>query len=96
MRGVKVDDNELGRFLEAEGRLVRLGGGHAVAPAHYARARDTLIAECEREGTSLARFRDLLGISRRPAQLLLERFDTDGITRRVGDERILRRSTLPS
>ena len=97
VRGVKVDDDELGRFLEAEGRLVRLGGGHAVAPAHYARARDTLIAECEREGhITLARFRDLLGISRRPAQLLLERFDTDGITRRVGDERILRRSTLPS
>ncbi len=95
-QGVKVEDDELGRFLEAEGRLVRLGGGHAVAPAHYARARDTLIAECEREGhITLARFRDLLGISRRPAQLLLERFDTDGITRRVGDERILRRSALP-
>jgi selenocysteine-specific elongation factor len=96
VQGVKVEDVELGRFLEAEGRLVRLGGGHAVAPAHYARARDTLIAECEREGRiTLARFRDLLGISRRPAQLLLERFDTDGITRRVGDERILRRSALP-
>ena len=95
-RGVKLEDDELGRFLEAEGRLVRLGGDHAVAPAHYAHARDTLIAECEREGRiTLARFRDLLGISRRPAQLLLERFDTDGITRRVGDERILRRSASP-
>ncbi len=95
-QGVKVEDDELGRFLEAEGRLVRLGGAHAVAPDHYARARDTLIAECEREGRiTLARFRDLLGISRRPAQLLLERFDSDGITRRVGDERVLRRSALP-
>ena len=97
VRGVKIEDAELGRFLEAEGRLVRLGGGHAVAPAHYARARDTLIAECEREGhITLARFRDLLGISRRLAQLLLERFDTDGITRRVGDERVLRRSASSS
>jgi len=95
-QGLKVEDDELARFMEAEGRLVRLGGGHAVAPAEYARARDTLVAECEREGhITLARFRDLLGISRRPAQLLLERFDTDGITRRVGDERILRRSALP-
>ena len=94
-QGVKVEDEELGRFLEAEGRLVRLGDGHAVAPADYALARQTLIAECEREGhITLARFRDLLGISRRPAQLLLERFDSDGITRRVGDERILRRSAL--
>jgi selenocysteine-specific elongation factor len=95
-QGVKVEDEELGRFLEAEGRLVRLGGGNAVAPADYARARETLIAECERAGhITLARFRDLLGISRRPAQLLLERFDADGLTRRVGDERILRRSALP-
>ena len=96
VQGIKIADDELGRFLEAEGRLVRLGAGHAVAPADYARARGTLIAECEREGRiTLARFRDLLGISRRPAQLLLERFDSDGVTRRVGDERILRRSALP-
>ena len=39
----------------------------------------------------LGRFRDLLGISRRPAQLLLERLDADGVTRRVGDARVLRR-----
>ena len=36
-------------------------------------------------------FRDLLGTGRKPAQLLLERFDADGLTRRVGDERVLRR-----
>ena len=41
---------------------------------------------------TLARFRDLLGTSRRPAQLLLERFDADGVTRRVGDARVLRRA----
>ena len=45
---------------------------------------------------TLARFRDLLGISRKPAQLLLERFDADGVTRRVGDERVLRRSAVRS
>ena len=48
--------------------------------------------ECEQAGSiTLARFRDLLGTSRRPAQLLLERFDADGLTRRVGDARVLRR-----
>jgi selenocysteine-specific elongation factor len=41
---------------------------------------------------TLARFRDLLGASRKTTQLLLERFDADGVTRRVGDERVLRRS----
>ena len=51
-----------------------------------------MIGECEEAGKiTLARFRDLLGISRRPAQLVLERFDADGITRRVDDERVLRR-----
>ncbi|TML32931.1 MAG: hypothetical protein E6G29_12730, partial [Actinobacteria bacterium] len=41
---------------------------------------------------TLARFRDLIGSSRKTSQLLLERFDADGVTRRVGDERVLRRS----
>jgi len=88
-----VDDPELARFLEDEGRLVRVGDGHAVGIAAYDDAKRALVDECGRTGTiTLARFRDLLGISRRPAQLLLERFDADGLTRRVGDERVLRRS----
>jgi selenocysteine-specific elongation factor len=92
LAGVRVDDRELARFLEGEERLVRLGESYAVSSAAYASARETAIAECEREGAiELARFRDLLGISRRPAQLLLERLDADGVTRRVGDARVLRR-----
>lgn len=91
--GAATSDPALARYLEGEGRLVRLGEGHAVSPAAYQRARETAVAECEREGSiSLARFRDLLGISRRPAQLLLERLDADGVTRRQGDVRVLRRS----
>jgi selenocysteine-specific elongation factor len=43
---------------------------------------------------TLAGFRDALGVSRRTAQLLLERFDADGLTRRVGDERVLRRAAI--
>ena len=73
-------------------RLVRVGDGLAVAPAAYERARAALVAECEVAGRiTLARFRDLLGVGRKTAQLLLERFDADGLTRRVGDERVLRR-----
>ena len=87
-----VEDAELARFLEEEGRLVRVGDGLAIETKAYDEAKRALIGECERAGKiTLARFRDLLGISRRPAQLLLERFDADGITRRVGDERVLRR-----
>jgi selenocysteine-specific elongation factor len=93
MEPVKVDDAKLALFLEQHGRLVRLGDGTAVSAEAFARARETLVAECQDGGKiTLARFRDLLGIGRRAAQLLLERFDADGVTRRIGDERVLRRS----
>jgi selenocysteine-specific elongation factor len=83
----------LARFLEDRGRLVRVGDGLAVSPAAYDHAREILVNECASTGRiTLARFRDLLGTSRRTSQLLLERFDADGITRRIGDERVLRRS----
>jgi selenocysteine-specific elongation factor len=90
---IRVEDPKLGRFLEDAGRLVRVGDGFAVSPDAYERARDLVVEECERTGRiTLARFRDLLGTSRRTAQLLLERFDADGLTRRIGDERVLRRA----
>jgi len=89
---VAVEDRELGAFLEREGRLVRLGDGLAIGAAAYDDAKRLLLDECESEGSiTLARYRDLLGTGRKPAQLLLERFDADGLTRRVGDERVLRR-----
>ena len=94
---VKVADAELARFLERNGRLVRLGDGYAVSPAAYERARALVVEECERAGRiALARFRDLAGCGRRDAQLLLERLDADGVTRRVGDARVLRRSASRS
>jgi len=83
---VRVEDAALARYLEQQGRLVRLGGGYAVSAAAYARARAAL-----RDGITLAEFRDALGVGRRAAQLYLERFDADGVTRRVGDARVLRR-----
>ena len=90
---VKVEDPKLARALEQEGKLVRVGDGLAVSAAAYEQARAALVAECTAVGRiSLARFRDLLGVGRRAAQLLLERFDADGVTRRVGDERVLRRA----
>src|SRR5438105_3620371 len=94
---VAVEDPDLAAYLEREGRLVRVGDGLAVGADAYERARAALVEECERAGRlTLARFRDVLGISRRPAQLLLERFDADGLTRRVGDERVLRRAAARS
>jgi len=83
---VKVEDAALARFLEEQGKLVRVGDGYAVSAAAYEQARGALV-----NGITLAQFRDALGVGRKTAQLLLERFDADGVTRRVGDERILRR-----
>lgn len=81
----------LARYLEGEGRLVRVGDGLVVGREAYERACALVIEETERAGSiTLARFRDLAGISRRPAQLLLERMDVDRLTLRVGDERVLR------
>ena len=77
-----MEDAELARFLERDGRLVRLGDGWAVSAAAYERARTLVVAECETAGEiALARFRDLAGCGRRDAQLLLERLDADGVTR---------------
>src|SRR5439155_4635969 len=86
---VRVEDAELAAYLEAEGRLKRVGDGFALSTELYERGR---AAPQPLEPITLAGFRDALGTSRRTAQLLLERYDADGITRRVGDERVLRRA----
>ncbi|HUZ15084.1 MAG TPA: selenocysteine-specific translation elongation factor [Gaiellaceae bacterium] len=83
---VHVGDAQLARFLEENGRLVRVGDGFAVSREAFDRARGIL-----HDGITLAEFRDALGVGRKTAQHYLERFDADGITRRVGDGRVLRR-----
>src|SRR5262249_44810906 len=90
---VKVADAQLARVLEQEGRIVRLGAGEVVGATAYQRARAALGEECSTRGSiTLARSRALLGTGRRPAPRLLGRFDADGGTRRIGDERVLRRA----
>jgi selenocysteine-specific elongation factor len=72
---------------------VRLGGGYVISAAAYEVAQDLVRTECATVGEiTLARFRDLGGVGRRDAQLLLERMDVDGVTRRLGDRRVLRRA----
>jgi selenocysteine-specific elongation factor len=83
---VRVEDAQLARYLEDQGRLVRVGDGYAISPAAYEQARAVLV-----DGITLAQLRDALGVGRKTAQRYLERFDADGVTRRVGDARVLRR-----
>ncbi len=86
---VKLDDRSLGTFLEQQGTLRLVGNGYAVSTELYERGR-ALLAELPE--ITIASCRDALGVGRRTAQLLLERYDGDGLTRRVGDKRVLRRA----
>jgi selenocysteine-specific elongation factor len=71
---------------------VRLPGGLVLDRGELERARELVVAECQREGTiTLARARDLLGTSRKVAQAILERLDGDRVTVRIGESRRLRR-----
>ena len=93
LAATKVEDGELARFLEGEGRSSGSATASPSAPGAYEVARDLVVSECAAAGEiTLARFRDLAGVGRRDAQLLLERMDVDGVTRRVGDRRVLRRA----
>jgi selenocysteine-specific elongation factor len=85
----KVEDRQLAAFLEEAGRLRRVGDGFAVSTALYERGLELLP---QLEQITLAGFRDALGVGRRTAQLLLERYDADGLTLRRGDVRTLRRA----
>jgi selenocysteine-specific elongation factor len=85
----KVDDKALAAFLEEAGRLRRVGDGYAVSTTLYDRGRELLASL---DPITLPGFRDALGVGRRTAQLLLERYDADGVTRRLGDRRVLRRA----
>jgi selenocysteine-specific elongation factor len=78
--------------LEREGTLVRLPDDLAVSRAVYDEACAIVTAGAADGGTyTLAQLRDATGTSRKWAQALLERMDADGLTRRVGDHRVLRR-----
>jgi selenocysteine-specific elongation factor len=78
-------------------RLALEDGVVRVKPAlYYHRAgiedvRRRVVELCRREGSvTIARLRDELSTSRKYAQALLEHFDAERFTRRVGDQHILR------
>jgi selenocysteine-specific elongation factor len=81
--------------LVETGRAVRAGRDLAFTIEAIATAQAAVVELASAGGTvTLAQLRDRLGISRKFAQALLEALDARGITRRVGDERVLRRRAL--
>ncbi len=70
-------------------QLIALNPQFAVHPKFYAKALDLAEGIYSEKGTiTLGDFRDAIGIPRRRALLYLEYWDTQGITRRIGDQRI--------
>jgi selenocysteine-specific elongation factor len=79
-------------YLADAGRIVRAGRDLAFTSAAFDQARAAAVEiATERGAVTLAQLRDRLGCSRKYAQALLEALDAHGVTRRVGDERVLRR-----
>lgn len=82
------------RLLCGNGELIRIAPDAYLDAAHYARAVELLRRYIVAHSSiTLAQYRDLLYISRKPAQQLLEHFDAAGITRKTGDERVFRQPT---
>ena len=73
-------------FLVKQGTLVRLAEGVYVHRDALAAAREKIGAR-KGEMIDVGQFKDLFGLSRKIAIPLLEYFDREGVTKRVGDAR---------
>ena len=79
--------------LERAGRIARLGPGAYVATRELAKWRGKALELLSSRGRlGLGEFRDAIGLGRGVALLALERFDREGVTRRVGEHRVAGRS----
>ncbi len=84
-------DDDLLAYMEDAGEVVRVGDGVVFAAEAYREMVDRIVSHLEEHGAvTLAQVRDLFGTSRKYAQAVLERLDAQRVTRRVGDERVLR------
>jgi selenocysteine-specific elongation factor len=86
----QVGEEVLNALLD-QGRLVRVSDDVLFTPEAYADMLNQVQAFIQREGgITVAQARDLFDSSRRYLLALLEHLDAEGITRRVGDQRVLR------
>jgi selenocysteine-specific elongation factor len=78
------------RFLRDCGELVELNAEVVIATEQLAKMRVAVVAFLRKNNSgSASELRQLLGTSRRVIIPFLERLDRDGVTRRVGDKRVL-------
>jgi selenocysteine-specific elongation factor len=83
--------NEVIRLLEREGSVVRVTTDMYFLASSIDQLRQTLRTHLTEKGEmTAASFRDLIGSSRKYTIPLLEYFDRDGLTIRIGDIRRLK------
>ena len=86
-----VPESDLLNLLIEQGKVVKASDGIVFTTSAYNEMVKRITAYVEEKGkVTLAEVRDMFGTSRKYAQALLEYLDEKKITRRIGDERILR------
>ncbi len=86
----QVGTEVLSALIE-QGRLVKLNEDVILLTETYEKMRDRVVAYLqEQERITVAQVRDMFGTSRKYALALVGYLDEQRITRRVGDERVLR------
>ncbi len=87
----KLPDAELLNLLLEQGRVVKVSNNVFFFPEAYEQMVRKVTAHIKAEGKiTVAQVRDILGTSRKYALALMEHLDEKKVTRRVGDERVLR------
>jgi len=77
--------------LVEQGSLIKVSDTVLFAADTYQRITKAIVAHLQKEGhITLAQVRDMFDTSRKYAQAILEHLDEKHVTKRVGDERILR------
>ncbi|MFQ5934186.1 MAG: SelB C-terminal domain-containing protein, partial [Dehalococcoidia bacterium] len=77
--------------LVEQGKVVRVSGDVVFGASAYQKMVDEVVKEIESEGkVTVARVRDMFNTSRKYALALMEYLDQQKVTRRVGDDRVLR------
>ena len=84
-------DVDLLNLLADEGRIVRVSDQVVFDSAAFKEMVDKVVQQTKEQGSiTVAQVRDLLGTSRKYVLALMEHLDEQRITRRNGDERVLR------
>ena len=77
-------------YLKEIGEVIRLDDDICLTPAIYENMKDEIIVFLKKnKSVTIGQVRDLLHISRKYIVPLLTRMDEEGITKRIGNERVL-------